>query len=464
MADEIKITIPEEAEKIISELEAAGFRAFVVGGCVRDSLMGREPDDWDICTDASPAEMLEVFEDRRVIETGLKHGTLTVLGSRDDNGTWESYEVTTFRIDGDYSDNRHPDSVSFTREIEEDLSRRDFTINAMAYSDKEGLIDPFGGAADIQRKIIRCVGEPETRFNEDALRIMRCIRFSSVLGFAVEDETAKAAVRQKGLLDNIAAERIRVELDKLLCGDGAPQVLREYRDVIAQIIPEVKEAFDFDQQTPYHVYDVWEHTLHVVGNIEHEPFFRLAAFFHDLGKPDVFSVRDGRGHFYRHERVSEEYARTIMRRLKYDNETKRKVCALVENHGVVFRDSEKQARRLLNKLGEEGLRDLIRLELADVKSQAPQFTDERTELIGNFSRLVDKVLEDQQCFSMRDLAVDGKDVLNMGIKQGPEVGRIMNCLLDKVLEGELENERESLMSEARRIAKSGDADGNAGEG
>ncbi|MBR6444015.1 MAG: HD domain-containing protein, partial [Firmicutes bacterium] len=369
-----------------------------------------------------------------------------------ESGEWESYEATTFRVDGDYSDNRHPDSVVFTKNIEEDLARRDFTINAMAYSEKAGLIDPFGGEEDLREGMIRCVGDPETRFNEDALRIMRGVRFSSVLGFSPEEETSSAIIRQKRLLDNIAAERVRVELDKLLCGRDAGRVLREYREVIAQIIPEIRQTFDFDQQTPYHAYDVWEHTVRAVENVEAEPTLRLAALFHDIGKPETFIVKDDRGHFYRHERVSEEYARIIMRRLKYDNDTRKTVCSLIEKHGTVFRHSQKQVRRLLRDLGEEKLRMLIKLEKADVKSQAPEYIDERLELIDDFSRLVDEVIESAQCFAMKDLAIDGKDILQMGIKQGPDVGTVLKAVFDKVIEGELENDRAALMAEAERIA------------
>lgn len=463
---ETVILIPPAAESIIDKLEASGFQAFVVGGCVRDSIMGRTPDDWDICTDAKPEEMKEVFSGWRVIETGIKHGTLTILasspesdvlgggiGGGGDPGSREAFEVTTFRVDGDYSDNRHPDSVSFTGKIEEDLARRDFTVNAMAYSKKRGLADPFGGAEDIEKKIIRCVGDPETRFREDGLRIMRGVRFSSVLGFSIEEKTAEAILGLKSLLDNIASERIRVELDKLLCGRDAGRVLREYREVIAQIIPEVRASFGFDQQTPYHVYDVWEHTVHAVENIEPEPTLRMAALLHDIGKPEMFTVRDGRGHFYRHEKASREKANAIMRRLKYDNDSRRTVCRLIEYHGTVFRDSEKQVRKLLRDLGEENLRLLIKLELEDVKSQAPEFTEERVRRIGDFSRLVDKVIADEQCFSMKDLAVDGRDMIDMGIKQGPEIGTVLSSLLDKVLEGDLPNEKDILLQEAENMMK-----------
>ena len=323
----------------------------------------------------------------------------------------------------------------------------------MAYSEKAGLIDPFGGEEDLRKGIIRCVGDPKTRFNEDALRIMRGIRFSSVLAFLLEEKTASAIIEQKGLLDNIAAERIRVELDKLLCGCDAGRVLREYREVIAQMIPEIRKTFDFDQQTPYHAYDVWEHTVRAVENVEPAPALRLAALFHDIGKPETFTVRDGRGHFYRHERIGEEHARVIMRRLRYDNDTRRTVCSLIEKHGTVFRHSEKQVRRLLSDLGEERLRMLIKLEKADVKSQAPEYTEERLELIDDFSRLVDEVIESDQCFSMKDLEIDGKDMLELGIKQGPDIGTVLRAVFDKVIDGELENDRAALLEEARRQAE-----------
>lgn len=440
----IMIQLPEAVSQLMNILENSGYEAFAVGGCVRDSLMGQEPNDWDICTSARPEEMKQCFTDFPVIETGLKHGTLTILIDH------QPFEVTTYRIDGDYSDGRRPDQVTFTSSLNTDLARRDFTINAMAYHPATGLIDPFGGYRDLQNRLIQCVGTAVKRFEEDALRIMRAIRFASQLKFKIEEQTAHALGECLPLLDQISPERIRAELDKLLCGPGAMDILAEYRQVIAHIIPEAKAMFDLDQRTPYHIYTVWEHTLHVVFHVKNTPMLRLAAFFHDIGKPGSMTIgEDGRGHFYRHEHLSEELARQVMRRLKYDNATRSMVANLVHNHGIVFRPDPKQARRLLAKLGEEQLRLLIELECADVKSQHPLYAQERVENIHTFRQVVDQVLEAEQCFSLRHLALKGRDLLDMGVPQGPEIGRILKALLEQVVEEDLPNERSALENAAK---------------
>lgn len=445
--NEIKIDIPAEVGTLIDELNAAGFEAFAVGGCVRDSIMGKVPRDWDICTSAEPCDMHRVFSHRRVIETGIRHGTLTVFA--DDAG---HYEITTYRVDGEYRDNRHPESVTFTKDINSDLARRDFTINAIAYNYTKGLVDPFEGIEDIGRKMIRCVGDPGKRFDEDALRIMRCIRFASELGFDIDSSTAYSAAVKKKLLHNISAERIRIEFNKLLCGEGATQVMRTYRDIVAEVVPEIRAAFDFDQRTPYHIYDVWEHTLRVLYHTEPDIKLKLIAFFHDLGKPEMFTIRNGRGHFYRHEKVSEEIARTVLARLKYDNDTIYHVCSVIRNHSIIFQRSAKQARRLLLKLGEEDLRMLIKLECADVKGQNPAFRDDRMALISDFSKILDMVIGASQCFSTRDMAINGNDLIDIGIRQGPEIGRILKKLLDMIIEEEINNDRDILLLKAREIA------------
>ena len=337
-------------------------------------------------------------------------------------------------------------------DINSDLARRDFTINAIAYNYTKGLVDPFEGIEDIGRKMIRCVGDPGKRFDEDALRIMRCIRFASELGFDIDSSTAYSAAVKKKLLHNISAERIRIEFNKLLCGEGATQVMRTYRDIVAEVVPEIRAAFDFDQRTPYHIYDVWEHTLRVLYHTEPDIKLKLIAFFHDLGKPEMFTIRNGRGHFYRHEKVSEEIARTVLARLKYDNDTIYHVCSVIRNHSIIFQRSAKQARRLLLKLGEEDLRMLIKLECADVKGQNPAFRDDRMALISDFSKILDMVIGASQCFSMRDMAINGNDLIDIGIRQGPEIGRILKKLLDMIIEEEINNDRDILLLKAREIA------------
>lgn len=440
------IRLPEKAALLISQLESHGHEAFIVGGCVRDGLLGRAPNDWDICTSASPEEMKRCFSNLRVIETGLKHGTLTVLAEG------EPFEITTYRIDGEYSDSRHPDQVLFTSDLREDLSRRDFTINAMAWHPQTGLVDPFGGARDLKRGIIRCVGKPEKRFREDALRIMRAVRFAGQLGFRVDAETDRALYQCCPLLDKIAAERMRMELDKLLCGAAAEKALRDYREIIAHFIPEIRPMFGLDQKNRHHIYTVWEHTLRAVSQIPDKPLLRLCAFFHDIGKPGSMTVdEDGCGHFYQHEILSEGLAGQAMKRLKYDNDTRETVLAVIRSHSVVFRPDSKQARRLLGKLGEERLRLLIELELADVKSQNPLYREERVANIAAFREKMEEVLAEEQCFSLRHLAINGRDLLCLGIPQGPEIGRILNVLLEQVVEEALPNEPDALKEAARKV-------------
>ncbi|MCQ4635747.1 HD domain-containing protein [Anaerovorax odorimutans] len=437
------IAVPREAAYLINRLTACGYEAFAVGGCVRDSLLGKTPNDWDICTSALPDDMKQCFSGLPVIETGIKHGTLTVVLEH------RPFEITTYRIDGEYRDGRHPEQVRFTSDLQADLSRRDFTINAMAYHPGTGLVDPFGGLQDLQAGIIRCVGDAPRRFEEDALRIMRGIRFAAQLGFDIEGKTAGALLDSRELLDRISSERIRTEFDKLLCGSGAMDVLAGYRDIVAQIIPEARPMFDLDQQNDYHIYTVWDHTLHVIDQIKNTPELKLCAFFHDIGKPEMMTVtEDGWGHFYRHELASERIADTVLARLKYDNRTRETVTSVVRNHSIVFRPSAKQARKLLHKLGEEKLRLLIQLEYADVKSQNPIYTESRVSTIGAFSQKVDEVLASENCFSLRDLAIGGRDLLDLGAAQGPEIGKILNTLLDMVMEDELPNQRDALLDTA----------------
>ncbi len=460
----MKINLPVKVNILISHLESCGYEAFAVGGCIRDSIMGRTPNDWDLCTSASPDEMKECFtgfvpiisgctaRECKVIETGLQHGTLTVLLDG------ETFEITTYRIDGEYSDGRHPDQVEFTRSLKEDLARRDFTVNAMAYNDSMGFVDPFGGRSDLNSGILRCVGDPVRRFTEDSLRILRCIRFASQLDYMIENSTSAAMYECLPLIDRVAVERIRAEFDKLLCGPAATDVLRQHRDIMAHIIPEIKPMFDLDQKNAYHVYDVWEHTLYVVEHIPATPLLRLMAFFHDIGKPTTMTVVPNDkpdypewGHFYGHEAAGAEITNTVLRRLKYDNATRETVHNVIDAHKIIFQPTEKHARRLLLKLGEEQLRMLIQLELADVKSQNPVYTEERVDNIQAFETALNTVLAAEQCFSLKHLAIGGRDLLELGVPQGREIGHILNTLLEQVVDGTLPNEKAALLQAAHKF-------------
>lgn len=437
------INLPTQVETILNILETNGYEAFVVGGCVRDSLLNRTPNDWDVCTSAMPEETIQCFKEFHVIETGLQHGTVTVLICD------EAFEITTYRIDGNYSDGRHPDNVTFTSLINEDLARRDFTINAMAYNPRIGLVDPFGGQDDLTAGLIRCVGNSVIRFSEDSLRILRAVRFASQLDYLIENSTVSAMHECLPLLERVAVERIRVEFEKLLCGPAAFRVLADYREIIAEFIPEIRPMFDLDQQNDYHIYDVWTHTLHAVSQIPADRVLRLAAFFHDIGKPGTMTVtEEDWGHFYGHERHGADITDRIMRRLRYDNHTRETVIAVIDAHKIVFQPTEKHARRCLNKLGEDRLRMLIELELADVKSQNPQYTPERVENIQSFTRKLDEVLAADQCFSLKNLDISGRDLIELGISQGPEIGRILNLLLNQVIEGNLPNSNTALREAA----------------
>ena len=436
------IVIPENANKIIHTLQNNGHSAYIVGGCVRDSVMGRVPHDWDICTSATPDEMLEIFSDYRVIETGLKHGTVTVVV----NG--EQYECTTYRIDGEYSDNRRPDTVTFTNDLIEDLKRRDFTINAMAYNDNEGLIDPFEGEYDISRKIIRCVGVPEERFNEDALRIMRAIRFAAQLGFKIDFNTHCKASSMAHKLDYIATERINSEFCKILISSNVYNAIRYNRHTISRFIPEFANTMGFEQNNPYHQYTVFEHTMSALNNCETDDLTtRLAVLFHDIGKPHCYQDgEDGIRHFKGHGKVSADMTDEIMKRLKFDNETRNNVVQLVYYHDATFEVGKKYVKRWLNKIGVDQFRRLLDVRRADIKGQKIDYDKDRIEKVDNIERLLDEVLEENQCFSLKDLAINGNDLIKIGYNTGKILGETLNFLLDGVINEEFENDKDILLN------------------
>ena len=441
----IKIKIPSYCQKLIDSLNNCGFEGFLVGGCVRDALLGEKPNDYDITTNATPDEMLKVFKDYTVIKTGLKHGTLTVVVEG------KNIEVTTFRVDGEYSDNRRPDSVEFTKNIEDDLSRRDFTVNAMAYNDQNGFVDVFGGMKDLENKIIKCVGNPDKRFLEDGLRILRAIRFASVLDFEIEEETAKSIHKNKELLKNISVERIFVEFKKLLCGKNVEKILLEYKDVIAQFIPEIIPCFDFSQNTKYHIYDVYTHIVKTVSAVENEEKLRLSAFFHDIGKPEkYFTDENGTGHFYGHNKNSSEIANSILKRLKADNETISFVTTMVLYHDAEISLTEKAVKRFLNKTYPEFLPYLLKIKKADASAHAPEYRD-REEYINNLLQIYEKIISENQCFSLKDLAVNGKDLINLGIPADEKMGKILNELLLAVINEEVKNEKQELIKYLNKL-------------
>jgi tRNA nucleotidyltransferase (CCA-adding enzyme) len=432
----------------MDRLASCGFEAFAVGGCIRDSLLGKDPKDWDICTSATPDEIKACFSGLRVLETGVKHGTLTVLTGG------MPMEVTTYRVDGPYLDNRRPSEVLFVGDIEQDLSRRDFTVNAMAYNPARRLVDPFGGREDLDAQRLRCVGDPDARFREDALRILRALRFASVLGFTVQEATAKSIHDDRELLRNISAERICAELTKLLCGGGAERILLEYPDVLGVFIPELLPTVGFDQNNPHHVHDVWTHTAAAVAGVPEDAFLRLAMLFHDFGKPGSYTEDGaGIGHFYGHPAKSAEMAREIMKRLRYDNDTVETVSTLVLHHDATIKPEPGHILKWLGRLGLDNYRRLLQIKLADAAAQNPEEYPETAAEISEIRAQLDRILAERRCFSLRDLAVNGDDLIALGIPRGARIGAALKALLDMVIEKKVENEREELLEAAKSLGE-----------
>ncbi len=429
--------IPKTVRDVLSALEAAGHEAWCVGGCVRDRLLGREPGDWDVTTSALPEATMAVFG-KRAFPTGLQHGTVTV---RTADG---AVEVTTYRLDGNYRDHRRPDSVTFTRSLSEDLRRRDFTVNAMAMDLRGELCDPFGGQEDLKRGVLRCVGEPDLRFREDALRILRGLRFASVLGLDIAPDTAAAIHRNRDLLRAIAPERIQAELLKLLVGNGAAAVLRAYPDVLGVFWPEVLPMVGFGQRNAHHIYNVWEHTLHALDAVPGDAVLRMTMLLHDIGKPRCFTVdAAGVGHFYGHADVSRELADGMLRRLKCATEFRETVVRLVAWHDRDIPRTDRGLRRALRAMGETDLRRLIAVKRADNLAQAPEFRTMQAE-IDRGESILDSLLAADACCSLKQLAVNGRDLTELGLK-GSAIGNMLNALLDAVVDGDLENDRDTLL-------------------
>lgn len=444
---DIRIEIPEKAKYIIDTLEDAGFEAYVVGGCVRDSILGRVPQDWDITTSALPLQVKELF--RRTIDTGLQHGTVTIMQGE------EGFEVTTYRIDGEYEDGRHPKDVTFTPNLEEDLLRRDFTINAMAYNDRRGLVDLYDGIGDIERKTIRCVGDPMARFGEDALRMLRAVRFSAQLGYTIEPATRDAITKLAGTLEKISAERIRTELVKLLVSDNPYELKEAYETgMTAVFLPEFDRAMQTEQNHKHHCYSVGEHILHSIEEIEAEPVLRIAMLLHDIGKPDSLTVDEaGITHFHGHPVLGESMAKDILRRLKFDNDTIDKVCRLVRFHdyGNGIEPDERMTRRAVNKLGEDIFPMFLQVSRADTMAQSMYNREKKLANIAEWSRMYDKIKAENQCVSLKTLKINGRDLIGMGVKPGPQLGQILNALLEEVLDEPTRNDEEWLKNRAQEI-------------
>ena len=449
---DFSVAVPRHAARVITLLEQVGFEAWVVGGCVRDSLLGRTPLDWDVTTSATPTEVLAALQGIRVVPTGIQHGTVTAVLEEG------NIEITTYRADGAYTDHRRPDSVRFSRVLKDDLARRDFTVNAMAYHPSRGLIDAFGGLADLKRCSLRAVGDPTRRFNEDALRILRCVRFAAVLGFEIEPETAKAAAALRALLKDISRERIGDELTKLLCGENAAEVLRNYAEIIFTAVPELAPMAECAQETPFHCYNAWEHTLHTLEAVKPDPIVRWAALLHDCGKPETKSFDEkGIAHFYGHSSRSEALSREILEGLRFSRRECDEICQLVAMHMELLPPTEKRLKRLLGKLGEEQLFRLLELIRGDWAGLSPTFLPERSPALEETLERAKALLESSSALTLKDLAVNGRDLMELGFVPSPALGQALETLLDEVLEGKLENTKEALLERAARARAGQDA-------
>ena len=430
------------ARLVLDRLHENGYEAYIVGGSVRNMMLGISVDDFDITTNALPSETKSLFPDFTVVETGIKHGTVTVVV----NG--ENVEITTYRTEGEYTDSRHPDRVEFTTSLELDLSRRDFTVNALAYDGEGTVVDLFGGEEDIKNKVIRAIGNPYERFNEDALRILRAVRFSSVLGFDIDAKTKEAMLECKHLLSKISKERIAVEINKFLCGKNVKNALLDNWEIIAEIIPEIAKMRGFDQKNRHHIYDILTHTAVAIENTLPITHLRLAALLHDTGKIYTVSVgENGEQHFYAHPHKSEEIARRYLNEYKYDNFTKDRVCLLVKIHDTVVEENKVYIKKRLNRIGKEAFFELINLQRADNKAQNPVY--DRTAHFDTVCEIAKRVLSEAECFSLKDLKVNGRDLMEAGFPKGALLGKILDYLLKEVIEERIENNKECLLKVAK---------------
>ena len=441
----MQIKLPQKVKYIISQLEAAGFEAYAVGGCVRDSLLGREPDDWDVTTSAKPQQVKEVF--RYTIDTGIQHGTVTVMLDH------EGFEVTTYRIDGEYEDSRHPKEVIFTANLVEDLKRRDFTINAMAYNDRSGIVDAFGGMEDLDKGVIRCVGEARERFREDALRMLRAVRFSAQLGFVIADDTRAAITELAPSLVKISAERIQVELVKLLMSKHPDYMRDAYQLGITKIVlPELDEAFLTEQNNPHHMYSVGEHLMQTLLHTEADKSIRIAALLHDIGKPRTKTTdADGIDHFYGHAQLGEKMAFDVLKRLKFDNDTITKVRKYVQYHDYDIEPNPKSVRRAINKIGEAYFAQVLVLKKADALAQSTYQREEKLEHLATVWNLYEEILNQRQCVSLKTLAITGNDLIALGVPKGKMIGSMLQELLEDVIQNPEHNTHEFLVEYALKM-------------
>ena len=455
----IKINLPKEVEFIIDTLEKYRYEAYAVGGCVRDSLLNRIPHDWDITTNAKGEQVIKIFKSLgyNVVETGIKFGTVTVFIN------YIGYEITTYRVDGDYLDGRHPDKVEFTNNLKEDLSRRDFTINAMAYNNKVGLVDYFNGIEDLKNKVIKSVGDPIKRFSEDALRMIRAVRFSAQLDFQIESNTKEAIKKLSSNIKNVSMERIREEFNKILLSPN-PCKIRELNEygILQSFLPEYDVCKNTEQNNPYHIYNLGEHLIcsldsggrlidlkgRFISDFQNENDeipVKLTMILHDIGKPKCKTTDDkGVDHFYGHEKISSNMAKDILKRLKYDNKTIDKVTSLIKYHHYPI-ENKKNIKRLLSKIGTELFIDLLKVKEGDIRAQNPIFFEKRYEKIVNAKKFLEKILKEDECFTLKDLAINGKDLIDLGYKNGKSIGKTLNMLLELVLENPELNKKEELI-------------------
>lgn len=444
------MNLPAHVRGCIDALENAGYSAYAVGGCVRDQLLGLEPQDFDLCTDALPEQTQQVFADRALVLAGLKHGTVGVIFPED------VVEITTFRTEGDYSDSRHPGWVRFVDRVEEDLARRDFTVNAMAWSPTRGLKDPFGGAEDLTRGILRTVGCAEDRFREDALRILRGARFAAKYHLQPEDRTYEAMIRLAPLMESLARERVFSELCKLIMWGTAEDLLR-YAPIVTQVIPELGKTLGFDQHSRHHAYELYTHIAHVTAAVPRELTLRWAALLHDVGKPGTFTLDEqGNGHFYGHAQEGARLAEGILHRLKAPTALRQQVTELVEQHMTPLLPQRNVLRRRLSRMGQQQVLWLLELQEADMSSKGTGMLDpEETEHFRLLRSMTAQLLEEAACLTLKDLAVNGNDLMQLGIPAGKELGRCLKSLLDRVLDETLPNEREALLKAAMTFVGQG---------
>lgn len=446
--DEIRIDIPEGAGQVLSVLHGAGYQAWVVGGCVRDAVLGRTPADWDITTDARPEQVKELFP--HTFDTGIQHGTVTVLVNH------TGYEVTTYRIDGVYADHRHPESVTFAADLRDDVMRRDFTINAMAYNNEDGLQDYFGGRQDLKQGIIRAVGDPEKRFEEDALRVLRALRFAGQLGFTIEEKTLRAMKDRSGDLKNVSAERIRDELTKLLVSDH-PRLLMTLgvdTGIVDVVLPEYRKMLETTQENPYHCYNVGGHCMVAAEHVRPDPVLRWTALLHDIGKTVTKTMdENGIAHFYGHGKAGVDLAASVLRRLKFDNDTVRRVKLLVRYHDFNWGPdpAKSTVRRVMNRVGPENFDDLLEIVRGDVMGKSELGREPQLTGLEKIRRYADEIRRDHEAVTLHDLKIDGKVLMEMGIPRGPLYGRILNELMERVIDCPEDNDEGRLRSMAAEI-------------